>query len=135
MPTASQWRNEVIDLSSLNGLTSVDFIFENAAGFGNTVYLDNINIIDSAFVGVNELEMNNITVYPNPATNMLTVAGLSTDNDMSMLITDLAGKEVLYPKFNSNSQQQINISSLAKGIYFLQINTTKANKIIKFIKE
>lgn len=135
VPTASQWRNEVIDLSSLNGLTSVDFIFENKAGFGNTVYLDNINIIDSAFVGVNELGMNNITVYPNPASNMLTIAGLSTDNNMSMIITDLAGKEVLYPKFNSNSQQQINISSLAKGIYFLQINTAKANKTIKFIKE
>ncbi len=44
-PTVStQWRRETISLSSYAGLTSVYLKFESRSGWGNNVFLDNINI-------------------------------------------------------------------------------------------
>lgn len=42
----SQWRTECIDLSAFAGQT-ITLIFENTGGWGNKLYLDNINIIES----------------------------------------------------------------------------------------
>jgi len=45
VPTlASQWRTETIDLNAYIGQSSVTLAFRNLAGYGNNVYVDNINI-------------------------------------------------------------------------------------------
>lgn len=43
-PTSGQWRNEVIDLSSYIGQGYVTIAFRNLAGYGNRIFVDNINI-------------------------------------------------------------------------------------------
>ena len=42
--TSTQWRKETVSLSSYAGLSSVYLKFENRSGWGNNLYLDNINI-------------------------------------------------------------------------------------------
>ncbi len=44
LPTATQWRNETVSLAAYNGSSHVRLIFVNEGGYGNNVYLDNINI-------------------------------------------------------------------------------------------
>ena len=44
IPTPSQWRNEVIDLSAYDGYSNVSIAFVNIAGYGNVIYLDDIKI-------------------------------------------------------------------------------------------
>ena len=43
-PNASQWRNETIDLSSFIGNNKVYIAFRNISGYGNNIFLDNINL-------------------------------------------------------------------------------------------
>lgn len=43
-PTAAQWRNETIDLTPYVGESSVLVSFKNLAGYGNRLFVDNINI-------------------------------------------------------------------------------------------
>ncbi|HLP11602.1 MAG TPA: PKD domain-containing protein [Flavobacteriales bacterium] len=43
-PTATQWDTYTVDLSAYAGITSVQIRFENKSGWGNYLYLDNINI-------------------------------------------------------------------------------------------
>lgn len=43
-PTSAQWRTETIDLTSFVGNSSVWIAFRNLAGYGNNLYLDNINV-------------------------------------------------------------------------------------------
>ena len=43
-PTAAQWRAETIDLSAFVGQGSVLVSFKNIAGYGNRLFVDNINI-------------------------------------------------------------------------------------------
>lgn len=44
VPTAGQWKTDTIDLSILAGYPSVQFGFANLNGYGNNLYIDNINI-------------------------------------------------------------------------------------------
>lgn len=43
-PTAAQWRAETVDLTSFVGQGSVLVAFKNLAGYGNRLFIDNINI-------------------------------------------------------------------------------------------
>lgn len=47
-PTAAQWRNEVINLTPYIGQSSVTVAFRNLAGYGNRLFVDNINITGTA---------------------------------------------------------------------------------------
>lgn len=43
-PTASQWRNETVDLTPYIGNTNLTIAFRGISGYGNNVYIDNINL-------------------------------------------------------------------------------------------
>ena len=44
VPTTTQWRSETVDLSAFVGQTDIAFAFVNISGWGNRLFLDNINI-------------------------------------------------------------------------------------------
>lgn len=47
VPTAAQWRNDTLDLSAYDGMGAVKIGFINLGGWGNTMYIDNINIVST----------------------------------------------------------------------------------------
>ncbi|TNE53373.1 MAG: PKD domain-containing protein [Bacteroidetes bacterium] len=44
VPTSGQWRRETIDLSAYSSASNLLISFKNIAGYGNTLYIDNIEI-------------------------------------------------------------------------------------------
>ncbi|MCR4964478.1 MAG: choice-of-anchor J domain-containing protein [Bacteroidales bacterium] len=79
--------------------------------------LDAVNI--TAGTGVNDFN-NNVSVYPNPATDVLNVSANS--NIQSVEIMNLMGQTV--QSYNANDLfTQINISSLSNGMYMVRVNT------------
>jgi hypothetical protein len=87
----------------------------------------------SITTGINETSINlEMSVYPNPTTNYLTLnvddVELST---LNFQLIDLQGKVITNKKVNSTTTS-INVESLPKAIYFL--NVTKGNQIIKTFK-
>ena len=92
-------------------------------------YTSSLSIENSA---ISEQSMK---AYPNPATNEITLSEQFSGNQI--LIFDLLGKNhpvKLKNKFNS-STTTIDISSLSKGIYFINILRNKAVQSIKLIRE
>jgi len=69
---------------------------------------------DATTVGVNDFT-SNLSVYPNPVKDVLTIEGNYTSVD----ILDVSGKLVL----SSESTKDINVKSLADGVYMLNIKT------------
>lgn len=53
VPTSTQWRTETIDLASYLNIPAVKIAFRNGSGYGNTIYLDNINLTGVAAVVAN----------------------------------------------------------------------------------
>ncbi len=67
-----------------------------------------------ATVGINDI-ISNISIYPNPVKDVLTIEG----NYTSIEVLDILGNLVLSSKATKN----INVSSLADGVYMLNIKT------------
>lgn len=71
---------------------------------------------------------NDFSIFPNPVQDVLTVS--FTDAKQRMIrIADINGKVVL-ESFTIEQQTSIQVSTLAKGIYFLSVD----DKVQKFIK-
>ena len=47
-PTAAQWRQETVDLTSYVGQANVIIAFKNMAAYGNRLFIDNINLTGTA---------------------------------------------------------------------------------------
>jgi hypothetical protein len=77
-------------------------------------------------------------VYPNPGSDLITLtapSGFTTNEGATYHIADLSGKTLLENTI-SNTNQEINISSLPAGMYMLNIHSDETNtKTIKFVKE
>ena len=76
----------------------------------------------------------NIAVYPNPATNDLTIGvlGLQTTN-FYLRIYDVVGSLVLEKNFNNKTS--IDVSAFPRGVYVVEVRTEKGIAVQKFLKE
>ncbi|MBC8048261.1 MAG: T9SS type A sorting domain-containing protein [Fimbriimonadaceae bacterium] len=63
---------------------------------------------------------NEITIYPNPATDHLFINALNNFNNTELIITDATGKTILTQTLTA-ANNKINITTLSKGIYFVNI--------------
>ncbi len=86
-------------------------------------------------VSVNEADIINFTIYPNPAKNNLVIKSGKDFTNAQIKITNALGQTTLYMVNQKNTLNVIDISSLHKGIYFIQITSGNQSAIRKFIKE
>lgn len=94
--------------------------------------------------GLNNFSAENlISLYPNPASEILLIDGLSLEwvnknrtNQKLLLVYDRIGKMIILPySINANTNSlEVNVSTLRKGLYLLQIITKKEKIVLKFIK-
>ena len=91
---------------------------------------DTIHVQFDDCTGINTVENNNLTVYPNPAHNHLQFVMSNGQLVESVQILDITGKTVK-TIISGKAKQSIDISTLQNGIYFVKIGT----QIQKFIKE
>jgi hypothetical protein len=81
----------------------------------------------------------NLTLYPNPSSGNIMVAyQLSSNSDVQFKITDCIGRVVvLLPQKNESPgtyREQIQVNTLAQGVYLFIANINGEFKTIKFIK-
>lgn len=96
------------------------------SGNGGRVYKYSLSFLSASEVGVNS---NNIKIYPNPATDYVTVSSKKKIKEIKLI--DISGK-TLKTVINTS---QINVSEYHPGMYFMEIilgdNTKQVTKIIK----
>lgn len=102
---------------------------------GSYLYVDALNLV-APLATENFKTTAGFSVYPNPASSNLTL-DLSTLNAIpeSIKISDLQGKIVSETKNITSEIQNIALSNLANGMYFINITTKEGMSFIqKFIK-
>lgn len=75
--------------------------------------------------GVDEIidaPRDGIAISPNPTSTNFTLRGI--DNISSMKILNSIGMEVSRMSFNESSKQEVDVSNLPSGVYFVQIRTS-----------
>lgn len=86
-------------------------------------------------INENKVQTNGLRVYPNPASNSVTVEWNKELQVQSLAVFDYLGREVLNKQLNNNTHSlQLDVSAFTQGVYFLQLQTDKKNITKKFIK-
>ena len=84
--------------------------------------------------GIENAELNNqLRVYPNPASNFVSIDNQSNEIIQSIEILSIDGQ--LVAKLEEDNLSRINISDLSPGVYYLRIETENALVIKKIIKK
>jgi len=84
---------------------------------------------ESIVLSVNDLSKNKeMVLYPNPAKNEFTI---KSHQNESLLLMDVSGKKIQNVNLKSGQAENIDISSLPKGVYIITDGKNKSAKIIK----
>jgi len=125
--------------------TLSDIRFEGtSAGKVKSLVIDNaknISLLAEQLVNVewlttaiNQLDNASVRFYPNPATEVLFVE-LDSPLMAHIIVRDVLNREVLVQQVNNASKVRLDVSSLSKGVYFLEIEQNQITHSIKFIKQ
>jgi hypothetical protein len=77
-------------------------------------------------------EHDGLNVFPNPTTNLLNLQAVDSLFIDTIKVTDIAGKTIMLITQNT---KQINISTFAQGLYFLEVTAGSKTYQTKFIKQ
>lgn len=99
---------------------------------------DSVLVTFLSTTGINDPEFNfTMAVYPNPVSSVLNIKLEGLNHDVVINLVDLNGKQLktmtrLAGK--GNTTEQLDISELAKGIYYLEISNEAIRKTVKVVK-
>jgi hypothetical protein len=113
------------------GTYAITYVYSDTVGCSASA-MDSLSLV--VCEGVAEItNEENISVYPNPFVNSFTIT--STANVEAQLhILNVLGEDV-YSQILKAGSSEINMSKMAKGIYFIQISTSQNVISKKIIKE
>lgn len=95
---------------------------------------------DNNVLAVGETPLNNASfnIFPNPATGVVVISyHVQKPKTLSLLVKNELGQLIIYREYqNRNSlSESFDLHSLAKGVYFIQVNTDQATEVKKIIIE
>lgn len=117
-PTSSQWREEQVNIAPIANSDNVLFKFEFTGKAGNNIYLDDILISGTSS---NDLfpVVEKMNFYYDPRTKSVLLFDLPAEN-YTISVLDLTGRIMLQQRLDKSYQNDVEIKSLAKGIYIIQ---------------
>jgi hypothetical protein len=83
-------------------------------------------------IGITELNEDNISIYPNPASDLVYIITNGLQN-ATIILSDPLGQELLKLKFSD--QIQVDLSNFAHGMYFITIEKNNSLIVKKIIKQ
>jgi len=104
--------------------------------WGGYAHIDNIIITDLNSASTYNPEKFEYNVYPNPATNAITIAMKDNSRGLDQIaITDLNGRTVKTFELNKENEITLDISDVASGIYLMRITSQDAVETRKIVKK
>ncbi len=84
---------------------------------------------------ISEVNSTEMKLFPSPASKEISITGNSISINDIVTVTDVTGREVLQQKISQAHQINLNVSSLAPGVYFAEIKMQKGIVVKRFVKE
>lgn len=86
-------------------------------------------------LGIATLDASNVTIFPNPVLNELTLEGLSAYNFETIEIFNAAGQSVKQVGSTELNKLELNVADLNSGVYMIHLNGVNGTTVKKFIKQ
>ncbi len=145
-PAGGTWSS-----SGIVGVTALGVVTINAAGAGTLTYTytngsgcsNSRSITGNGFTcsarssnsfGESSIENNDLVVFPNPAKNKINISQEFVTTNAKITVSNIYGKNIKIQPL-SIGNNSIDISNLASGVYFLNINNNGKSVTKKFVVE
>ena len=124
-------------ITGLTGLTDYEIQVQANCGNGNLSEWSGSITAQTTNVGIEEHLLNSISLYPNPANDVVNVQCTMNNVQLEGIeIIDVYGKVVrTVVGANNYSPIRINVSGLANGMYFVRVTTDEGTVTKTFIKK
>jgi len=122
-----------IDLAEYAGINNVKIRFESYNGFGNNIFIDNVEIAGE----VNQVNSNPVTemiLYPNPSAGIVYVES-GSDNWQELQVYDIHGRLVKIISARAQGIRNLDISNLQPGVYFVVLKSGNHSAVHKLIRK
>lgn len=131
--TTNEWTKQTVSLADYAGQTvNIAFRHHDVTDMFYLV-IDDIRVA-AGNEGISDIENSNISIYPNPATDMVTVGVDGADGNVNVQIVDINGRIV--KEQNGNAQgMNIEVGNLSRGIYFVRLTGETVNIVRKLVLE
>ena len=118
------------------GTVTVTVIIKDDGGRANGG-IDADTIRFKVSVGAESIEdiSTKISVYPNPATDNVTLTVPAELADSRIIISNITGQIVMEQKLNGVTQTDLNVSNLSPGAYIIRIADDKNVAKLQFVKK
>lgn len=133
-PTATQWRNEQVDISTVIGEPEVLFMFVSESGYGNNLYIDDVQIAN--LVGVEELEAGAFALFPNPNDGRFTLRSSMPAGIVDLRIHGIEGRLVHADRWTAGQGATIELAleHLSQGSYVMALSNASGEvSTIRFV--
>lgn len=124
--SAAEWRKDSVDLSAFAG-NNLTVKFVNINGYGNSLYIDNINVYDVTSIIENNLQAS-VSITPNPSNGLfnLSIQSLNASH-YELQLYDVKGQLISDRNLEVNGtyKSQIDLRNYAKGVYMLSIRNNE----------
>lgn len=127
---SAEWKTYSFQLTTQQAVSRFMFRIEYTNYYGNALYIDNINVNEGAYTFTEQLATPYIDIMPNPTTGLVKLYGdwmNATYSVIGMTGALLAGKLL-------NTDNTIDLSGLADGMYLLQITAADKTILAKVLK-
>jgi len=126
-------QNSGTEIFGLGTATTVDYVkvtWLNGAEdvFNNVSANQTLNIVEGASLSVEEYNITNISVHPNPTKGLVSISNLK--EDVSLTIYNILGKRIATQNL-SNINNSVNISKYPKGIYLFTLKDKLGAKVTR----
>lgn len=134
-PTDGSPTTKTVDLTSLAGQAAVYIAFRHYGSTDNDfISIDDVTVTAGDVAGVNDLLVSKLSVFPNPANDVVTISNGENILINKVEVVDLNGRTVVLSNFDGVSDAKINISNLSSGLYMMNISSDKGIVTKKIVK-
>lgn len=91
--------------------------------------------ITIANLSLGKVGMQEVLLYPNPASTFISLNWKETHQQVNIFIVDLNGKTIMNKTAPTSAEALLDISKLQNGIYFMRMTTKTASYTSRFIKK
>lgn len=113
----------------LEVFNSSDLSIVSIDGDNFTTTLAKPNAMTTTQLSVSAFEVNNLKLYPNPTTGIISI---NTETSVNVSVVDVTGK-VVFVATNVTKDKNIDLSGLQKGVYLAKISSENATTTEKII--
>jgi hypothetical protein len=110
------WTTETVDITYNQAPDSVRLSFVAGSNVGSVLYLDDIKFVGGD-VNVNELSLNEYSIYPNPSNQSFKIEGV---NNAQIKIYSISG-QIVFSSQSNNKTLLVDTYNWHEGIYLIQI--------------